>query len=68
MLKVIGHGAKRSGRLDNDNIVNDNIVIELWRDDSVVQDIASTTEASLRDAEGIEQSLAVHSASLHTRL
>ena len=34
----------------------------------MVQDIASTTEASLRDAEGIGPSLSVHSAALHTRL
>ena len=33
-----------------------------------MQDIASTTEASLRDAEGIGPSLSVHSAALHTRL
>ena len=44
------------------------IIIESRRDDTVVQDIASTTEASIRDAEGIGQSLSVHSASLHTRL
>ena len=34
----------------------------------MVQNVASTTEASLRDAEGIEPSLSVHSASLHARL
>ena len=34
----------------------------------MVQDIASPTEASLRDAEGIGPSLSVHSAALHARL
>ena len=34
----------------------------------MAQNVASTTEVSLRDAEGIEPSLSVHSASLHARL
>ena len=62
VLKVTGHGAKRSDR------IGIYIIIESRRDDSVVQNITSTTEASLRDAEGIGPSLSVHSASLHTRL
>ena len=63
VLKVTGHGAKRSGRT---GMIHN--IIESRRDDSVVQDITSTTEASLRDAESIGQPLSVHSASLHTRL
>ena len=54
VLKVTGHEAKRSGRT---GMIHN--IIESRRDDSVVQDIASTTEASLRDAEGIGPSCPV---------